>query len=57
VAHQLEVGVIELMGDTVLDAGEEVVDAEHVMTVREQSLLEVATEEAGAADDKKDALA
>jgi hypothetical protein len=34
VAHQLEVRVVEQVGDVVLGAGEEVVDAEHIVRAR-----------------------
>jgi hypothetical protein len=37
------------MGDVLAPAGEEVVQADHVMTICEQSLTEVGSEESGAA--------
>ena len=55
-ADQLEAVVVEQVQDVVARAGEEVVDAEHVVPVREQPLAEERAEEAGAAGDK-DALA
>ena len=53
VAHQLEVRVIEQMGDVVLDAGEEIVKADDVVTVVQQALAEMRAEEAGAAGDER----
>ena len=52
VAHQLEVGVVEQVGDVVLGAGEEVIDADDVMAVGEEAFAEVTAQEAGAAGDE-----
>jgi hypothetical protein len=49
VAHQLEVRAFQQMGDVVLGPGEEVVETNHVVAFGEQTLAEVAAEEAGAA--------
>ena len=56
VAQQFEVRVVQQMSDVVLGAGEEVVDAEHVVAIRKQTLAQMAAEEAGTAGDE-DALA
>ena len=53
--HELEPGVVEQVGDVVLGAGEEVVDTQHVMALREQAVAQVAAQKAGAAGDE-DAL-
>ena len=55
VAHELEAGVVEQVGDVVLGAGEEVVDAEHVVALGQQAVAQVAAQKAGAAGDE-DAL-
>ncbi len=52
VAHQLEVGVVEQVGDVVLGAGEEVINADDVMAVGEEAFAQVAAQEAGAAGDE-----
>jgi hypothetical protein len=52
VAHQLEIRVVEEMGDVVLGAGEEVVETDDVVAFGEQTLAEMAAEEAGAAGDE-----
>jgi hypothetical protein len=52
VAHQLEIRVVEEMGDVVLGAGEEVVETDDVVAFSEQALAEMAAEEAGAAGDE-----
>ncbi len=52
VAHQLEIWVIEEMGDVVLGAGEEVVETDDVVAFGEQTPAEMAAEEAGAAGDE-----
>ena len=49
VADELEVAPAEQMGDVRLLAGEEVVDADHVVAGVDESLAEVAAEEAGPA--------
>ncbi len=51
-AHQLEIRVVEEMGDVVLGAGEEVVETDDVVAFSEQALAEMAAEEAGAAGDE-----
>ena len=51
VAHQLEVRVVQQVDDVVLGAGEEVVDAQHVVAVGQQAVAQVRAEEAGAAGD------
>lgn len=52
VAHELEVRVIEQMGDVVLGAGEEVVQTDDVMSVVQKALAQMRAEKAGAASDK-----
>ena len=52
VAEELEVRLREQMGDVGLLAREEVVDADHVVPLGDQSFAEVAAEEAGAARDE-----
>jgi len=52
VPQQLEIGVVEQVGDVVFGAGEEVVDTDDVVAVGEEALAEVAAEEAGAAGDE-----
>ena len=47
-AHRLEPGMAEEMGDVVLAPGEVVVDAEHVVAARDQAVAEMRAEEAGA---------
>ena len=49
VAHQLEMRIAQQMRDVVLAAGEEVVDAQHVVAVAQQALAQMRAEEAGAA--------
>ena len=51
-AHQLEARVPEQMRDVVLVAGEEVVDAEHVVAFVDQPVAEMRAEKAGAAGDE-----
>ena len=48
VAHQLEMRVVEQVLDVALGAGEEVVDAQDVMTLCDQTIAQVAAEKAGA---------
>ena len=52
VAHDLEIGAAQKVSDVVLGAGEEVVHAQDVVAVLEESFAEVGAEEAGAAGDK-----
>ena len=52
VANQLEVRPAEQMGDVRLLAGEEVVEADHVVPLLDQPLAEVRAEKAGAAGDQ-----
>ena len=52
VAHQLEVRVIEQMGNVVLGAGEEVVQADDVVAVVQQAFAEMRAEEAGTTGDE-----
>ena len=52
VAHHLEIGVIEEMGDVAARASVIVVNAEHLAVCREQTLAKKATEEAGCAGDE-----
>ena len=49
VAQEFKVRVVEQVGDVVLGAGEEVVDADDVVALGQQALAEVAAQEAGAA--------
>jgi len=49
VAHELERGVRQKMGDVPLLAGEQVVDADHLVTVPQQPVAKVGAEETGAA--------
>ena len=51
-AHELEMRVVQQVDDVVLGAGEEVVHADHVVTVAEQPLAEVGAEKTGAAGDQ-----
>ena len=51
-AHQLERLVIEQMRDIAPRAGEEIVDAKHVMSRLEQPLAEMRAKKTGAARDK-----
>ena len=44
-AHQLEIRVAEQVRDVVLGAGEEIVDAEHVLAIGEQAFAKVRSEE------------
>src|SRR5262249_47549483 len=48
VTHELEVVVIEQMLDIALRAGEEIIDANDVGAIREQTIAEVRAEETGA---------
>ncbi len=50
--QQFEPRMPDQMNDVRLAAGEEVVDAEDVVTFRYQSVAQMRTEEAGAAGDK-----
>lgn len=52
-AHQLEVWVIEQMQDVVFGAGEEVVQADDIVAVVQQSFAQVRAEEAGTAGDER----
>src|SRR5450755_1694784 len=52
VPHQLEAGMPDEMRDVVLVAGEEVVDAENVVAIRQQAFAEMRTQEAGPAGDQ-----
>ena len=54
--HELEARVVVQVIDVALGAGEEVVDAEHLVALLEQAVAEVRAEEAGAAGDE-DSLA
>ena len=56
VAHELEARMAEQVLDIALGAGEQVVDAEHLMALAEQPVAQVRAEEAGAAG-HQDALA
>jgi hypothetical protein len=49
VTNQLEQRVAHQVGDVALGAGEEIVDAEHVMAISQQSIAQVRAQEAGAA--------
>jgi hypothetical protein len=49
VPDELELGVIEYVGDVLAPTGEQVVEADHMVTFCEQSLTEVGTNESGAA--------
>ena len=51
-ADELEMRVVEQVLDVVLGAGEEVVDAEHVVAALQQPLAQMRAEEAGAAGDE-----
>jgi hypothetical protein len=51
-AHQLEMRVVEALGDVVLAAGEVVIDAQHVVARPQQALAEVRAQESGAAGDQ-----
>ena len=51
-AHELKVRMIQQMGDVVLGAGEEVVQADNVVAVGQQSFTEMRAEEAGTAGDE-----
>jgi len=53
VTHPLKVRVVEQMGDVVLGAGEEVVEADDIMTIVQQAVAEMRAEEAGAAGDER----
>jgi hypothetical protein len=52
VADELEVRLLEQVGDVRLLTGEEVVDADHVVPLGHEPLTEVAAEEAGPAGDE-----
>ena len=56
VAHQLEVGMIEQRRDIGAGAGEEIVDAEHVMPALDQPGAEVRADEAGTPGDQNPLL-
>ena len=51
-AEELEAGMTVQVVDVALGAGEKVVNAEHLVTLSEQSVDEVRAEEAGAAGDE-----
>jgi hypothetical protein len=50
--HQFEVGIAQQVGDVLLAAGIEVVNAQHVVAVAQQALAQVRAEEAGTAGDQ-----
>jgi hypothetical protein len=52
VPHQLEAGVIDEVRDVVLVAGEEIVDAEDVVALRQQAFAKMRTQEAGPSGDQ-----
>jgi len=52
VAHHLEVAVIQEVSDVGATPGVEVVEADHLVTIPEQALAEVAPDEAGSAGDE-----
>ena len=52
VAHQLEVRMIEQMGNVVLGAREEVVQTDDVVAVGQQAFAEMRAEEAGTTGDE-----
>src|SRR4051794_27644364 len=52
VPHRLEQRCRQKIRDVVLAAGEVVVDAEHVMALRDQALTQMRAEKAGAAGDE-----
>jgi len=52
VAHQLEVRVFQQMQDIVFGAGKEVIQADNIVTVREQTLAQVRTKETSSSCDK-----
>ena len=50
VPHKFEAGVVQQMADIRLAAGEEVIQADHVVLVLEQTLAKVRSEKAAAAE-------
>lgn len=53
VAHPLEVWVMQQMQDVVFGAGEEVIQADHIVAAVQQALAQMRAEEAGAASDER----
>ena len=51
-AQQLEVGIVEQMGDVVLGPGEEIIQAEHVVAGIEQAIAEMRAEKPRPAGDE-----
>jgi hypothetical protein len=52
VVHELEVRVIQQVGDVVLAAGEQVVQADHAVAARDQPVAQVRADEPGSAGDQ-----
>ena len=48
VAHDLEIGIVQEMGDVVFRAGEIIVDAENVVAALQQLLAQMRTQKSGA---------
>jgi hypothetical protein len=52
VVHELEVRMVQQVGDVVLAAGEQVVQADHVVAARDQPVAQMRADEAGPAGDQ-----